>query len=218
MFGQTFETGHSFGQVIGGGALPPYDGPPMRLSTDAREGGQGKAVFTSRFKNFCTFPLGVPRNQPIGDPARGIQTHFISMPEVHFENFQFSTADPRIARAMVESNRFDDHDGYTIDQECVPAELREFFPRLPRETKRRVILALMDNRTEDQAFDLIDQKDLDKALRPEDELGNSDPFFEVGCPECGLVFKGKGIEAPKQARAALAQHVNIVHGASSPQE
>lgn len=133
-----------------------------------------------------------------------------SKPTVFFSKYRYDTEDARTARAMVaDKTNFNAKWGYTIAPECLPAAIAEFWPGLSTETRRKVLFALIDGKTEEEAFELI----------PENEAG-PEPIIEeqpqriVNCPmpNCGAIFQGSN------GPAALVAHVFASHPDYNPEQ
>jgi hypothetical protein len=169
--------------------------------------GKPRAIFNSKYSHLTNHPFGPPVRvpQPMGKPV------LKASPEVIFDNHTYATGDQHIAKALIESEHFGDIDGWCLDQECLPEELRELYPRFPPATRRRIALSLVNGESVESVFDTIDLTELDQAAGPTGLNKYMDHVVRCPEPGCGLEMAATGPDGQQRAQAALVSHVNIMH-------
>jgi len=162
----------------------------------------GKVRFVSYNKKLVAFPLGPPRRMLVGGAAVMTPT-----PLCEFDENRYATEDPATAKALIEDKmNFDQTLGYSVDASCLPIAFRDFWPHMRTETRKNVMLAFIEGKTQEQAFDLIPKNETRGRTKEESETD----VYQLDCPEkpqgCKFVAKGEF------AQQTLAGHMLIKHG------
>lgn len=178
----------------------------MNLLKGGKE--RGFAVFNSKYAQQRTYPLGPPRYLMVGS-GNAMERQYLDGPCVDFERNRFETNDPDIAEGLVRDKLFCER--WWLETSCIPAAIREFYPRLPVETKRRIAIALIRGAETEEVFDTIDQEEIDSAAVTINQAGTAQA--ELNCPVegCGMSFVARGTDSVKNAQAAVIAHINIMH-------
>jgi hypothetical protein len=145
----------------------------------------GKIAFLSRSARHQMFPIGEPQKQVVDG-----EVILTNGPAIMFRNHRFQTTDQPIALGMMRADTFDTKIGFNLDISCLPDELREFYPKCDRETRRKIGIALANGESVEKAFNLIPAEAT--VEQPPDE-GFSRAPLEVICPvpHCGVKATGK---------------------------
>lgn len=160
----------------------------------------GRLRFFSYNKKLVAFPLGPPRRMLVGGVAVMTPT-----PLCEFDENRYSTEDPAVVKAMVEDKmNFDQTLGYSVDASCLPLAFRDFWPHMKTETRKNVILAFVEGKTQEEAFDLIPKNETRGKPKQEDETD----VYQIGCQEKECKFVAKG----ENAQQTLAAHMLVKHG------
>ena len=92
--------------------------------------------------------------------------------------------------------------GYNVSPHCLPQSISQIYCGLPIGEQTKILLALIENKTEDEAFDLVDADAIDTAK--ESTVAET---FRLTCPAegCGLTIGGD--VSVEKSRAAMADRV-----------
>ncbi len=157
-----------------------------------------KIVFFDKYAEHVYYPLGPTTRSVING-----QIVIDGKPEVKFYRHQYSTADPKLAAAMVKSPiNFENPSSYYVAAECLPQAIADIYPTLQKENRRAICLALIKGGSVEDAKKAI-SKDLEP--KPSDDAPKS-PSAQTTCPFCGLPFAGS-----KNVEATLVLHVQTQH-------
>ena len=181
------------------------EGPPMSLVN-------GQALFISQFKEQTTIPCGNPQEQIIGEPGN-LRTVRFAAPHVEFQNHFYQTDDAEIAAGMVRnvanfhpSGKY----GWVVDERCVPDAVRPYYNGLERDTKRKVMLALIAG---EDPGDVLESVDPDELAGIRLKTQPTSLRMEMTCPiqGCGLVMAYEDDSKADLARQEIARHVRVSH-------
>ena len=162
--------------------------PKMNIKT--RE-----ARFYSRFRRLTIYPAGVPKSMIANNTVITV-----GAPVVMFENNRYQTEDQDLALEIVNCRAFNQEDGLYVDEATLPDEIMEFWSMMQAtETRRAVVLALLEGKSVEDALALIDPDELDQMVE------ESDPYHanEVACPVPLCEFAARGKDAPGMVFAHL---------------
>lgn len=175
---------------------------------DAKGQRTGKASFNAvNAKRIC-FPCGAPGKTLVKEGSSVIRV-LDPKPVVEFNNHQYSTEDPEIARGLAsdKENFAQSRWGWDIEIGTLPEPLREIYQHLPPSERREVVLALIDAKTDEEAFDAIDQEVVETAKI--ESRRAVDPEYKIKCPVCAITVGGDVTAA--EANGAMTAHIHTMH-------
>jgi hypothetical protein len=165
----------------------------------------GMASFWSKFSSQGCYPCGDPSRRIVEDGSRQIVLH-VDRPRVKFSNNFYQTENPEIALGLVRDkvNFAQNAWGWNLDVQCIPLELREFWPQLGREWKAKVAAALIEGASTEEVFDLIPPEEITRTKTSEGNSGQ----LEYVCPVSGCGLRTSG---GPSAQATIVTHVRLMH-------
>jgi hypothetical protein len=164
----------------------------------------GTAIFLSRYSAQLTWCNGVPKKIVVdGDVVS------VSKKPIQFENNVFRTKDPEEVEALVtDTTNYKRTWGWRLDPSCIPAALRDYWPKFSNATQLSIIEQLCEGADPEHIFMGLSDDDL--AATKEEKVPLTAPRLHV-CPVPGCGLRVEGEMSAEEAHGRMFEHVRLVH-------